>query len=57
MEKQEAMKTITSKKPKKENFREVQLDEEQVKSVKGGNGNEEEDGSNGIVGEVDIIDL
>ncbi|MEZ5039781.1 MAG: hypothetical protein R2828_07815 [Saprospiraceae bacterium] len=55
MKKQEAMKTTTPDQNPLVSFKGVELSDDQLKQVKGGDG--EDDGTNGIVGEVDIIDL
>lgn len=61
MEKSKAMKTAAEEQSKLKAFQSVQLEAEQTPKVKGGNGEGEgegEDGdANGVVGEVDIIDL
>ena len=56
MKKQEAMKTTTPDQNPLVSFKGVELSDDQLKQVKGGDG-EDGDGTNGIVGEVDIIDL
>lgn len=56
MKKQKAMKTEASKESAMTEFKEVELDENQLTNVKGGTGEEEEDTGNGIV-ETVIIDI
>ena len=57
MEKSKAMKTTAKEQSKLEAFDSVQLEAAQTAKVKGGNGEGEDDEANGVVGEVDIIDL
>ncbi len=60
MEKSKAMKTTAKEQSKLEAFDSVQLEAEQTAKVKGGNGEGEEGNegdANGVIGEVDIIDL
>lgn len=57
MEKSKAMKTTAKEQSKLEAFDSVQLEAAQTAKVKGGNGEGEDDDANGVVGEVDIIDL
>lgn len=56
MEKRNLVPANSSKPQKFEAFKEVKLEVEQTKSVKGGDG-EEGDDANGIVGESEIVDL
>lgn len=51
------MKTADENKANLNDFQSVQLEAVQTTNVKGGNGGEEEGDANGVVGEVDIIDL
>ncbi len=57
MERSKAMKTADENKANLNDFQSVQLEAVQTTNVKGGNGGEEEGDANGVVGEVDIIDL
>lgn len=59
MEKRNLVPANSSHSPKIEAFKAVELKEEQTHRVKGGNGEEEEEGddANGIIGESEIIDL
>ena len=57
MEKSKAMKTAAEEQSQLNAFKSVQLEATQTPKVKGGNGEGEEGDANGVVGEVDIIDL
>ena len=57
MEKRNVVPANASHSPKIAAFKAVQLEEDQTQRVKGGNGEEEEDDANGIIGESEIVDL
>ncbi len=55
MEKQTVVRTTPSKTNKFDAFKDMKLEDQQAKQVKGGDGEEGDD--TGIVGEIDVVDL